>query len=214
MQTTLYLIRHGESEANRRNTFLGHYDLGLTDTGHRQAEITAAYLVEHLCPDAIYSSDLSRAYQTACPAAEHFGLPIHKDPALREIMAGKWENVPFAEIAVRYRESYHTWLTDIGNAHPDEGESVLALQERIVAAVTRIAMAHPGKTVLIFTHATPVRVLAAHCQNTPMNEIKDIPWVTNASVTKVVFDGEKLSLADYGRDDFMGSMTTRLADNV
>ncbi|MBQ8432368.1 MAG: histidine phosphatase family protein [Clostridia bacterium] len=214
MTTTIYLIRHGESEANRRNTFLGHYDLGLTDTGREQAEITANFLSAHVTPDVIYSSDLSRAYQTATPTAHRFGLSIQKDAALREIMAGAWENVPFDMISEQYRESYDIWKTDIGNAHPDGGESVLDLQRRIVTAVTRIAKENEGRVILLFTHATPIRVLAAHCKHLSADEIKTIPWVTNASVTKVCFDGTELTLEEYGRDDFMGDRTTRLSANV
>ena len=214
MTTTLYLIRHGESEANRSNTFLGHHDLGLTDKGLEQAEMTAAYLFQQVSPDVIYSSDLSRAYQTAKPTAHRFELSIQKDEALREIMAGAWENVPFDEIAERYRESYHIWKTDIGNAHPDGGESVVQLQQRIVTAVTRIARENEGKTILVFTHATPIRVLAAHCKKLTAGEIKNSPWVSNASVTKVCFNGAELFLEEYGRDDFMGNMSTRLSAKI
>ena len=66
LRTTIYLIRHGESEANERNAFLGHCDLNITEVGYKQACAVAEFLEREAgCPDVIYSSDLSRAFNTA-----------------------------------------------------------------------------------------------------------------------------------------------------
>lgn len=213
MSTTIYLIRHGQSKANLADTFLGHHSMDLTELGHQQAKRTAAFLKD-IHPDAIYSSDLSRAYQTAEATAILFDMPIVKEPRLREIWAGEWEEMPFLTIAEKFSESYRIWREDIGHAHPDGGESVVELQQRIVNVVTEIAKKHEDQTVFLFTHATPVRVLAAHVLNKTLDEIKDVSWASNASVTKVLYDNEKFSLLEYGRDDFMGEIGTKLPTNI
>jgi len=215
VSTTIYMIRHGESEANERDAFLGHHDLPLTATGRKQANMTADFLAGHVQrPDVIYSSDLSRAYQTAMATAERVQMPIITDQGLREINAGLWENVTFAELREKFSKSFGIWQENIGIAQCDGGESVKQLQTRVVAAITRIAKAHENSVVFLFTHATPIRIVAAHCLGKPLEELKTVPWAANASVTKVVFDGQSFSLAEYSRDDFMGDLVTRLAKGV
>ena len=215
MATTIYLIRHGESEANRQAVFLGQGDLGLTQVGLRQARITAGYLKNHVRrPDVIYASDLSRAYDTASCTAEAFDMPIIKDLQLREIDTGLWEGVSFTTLAERYPDSYGVWLRDIGYARCDGGESVEELQQRVVLAVTRIAKKHENSVVFLFTHATPIRVFAAHCLKKTLGEIHTIPWVANASVTKAVYEKGTFRLDEYGRFDFMKGEATELPANV
>lgn len=215
MSTTIYLIRHGESQANERDVFLGHYNLDLTAIGQKQASITAEHLKKQVpSVDAIYASDLTRAYQTAQCTAKRFNMPIIKDEKLREIDAGFWDNLSFTELNERFAESYNVWVSDIGNARCDGGESVRELQQRVVSAIARIAENHNEQTVLLFTHATPIRVFAAHCLEKSLDEIKTVPWVTNASVTKAVYDHGTFQLVEYGRDDFIGDFVTKLPSNV
>ena len=103
--TEIYLIRHGESQANEKNVFIGHGDLDLTEKGKKQAELTAEYLKAcHF--DVIYSSDLLRAYHTAEATAKKLGLPIVKDERLREIDAGEWDFKTFDDLEKEYQESY------------------------------------------------------------------------------------------------------------
>ena len=211
MATTLYLIRHGESEANERDAFLGHMDLSLTATGRAQAHMTADFLFKNAeRPQAIYASDLSRAFFTARCTADMLGIEIVKDRDLREIEAGLWENTPFLTLAETYPESYRIWREDIGRAHPDGGESVKALWERVMRAITRIAEAHEGETVYIFSHGTPIRSFAAHCFGKNSEDLKDVPWPANASVTKATYENGVFSMVEYNRYDFMGEMATVL----
>ena len=215
MSTTVYLIRHGESEANMHDVFLGHYNMDLTQIGRKQARMTADYLKNQVCQaDVIYSSDLVRAYQTAKYTAERFNMPIIKDKNLREIDAGYWDNVKFDDLANEFADSFGTWCNNIGYARCDGGESVEELQRRIVSAVTRIARKHKDSVVFLFTHATPIRAFAAHCLKTSLEDMKDVSWAANASITKVVYDNEAFELVEYGYDSFMGHLTTRLPSNV
>ena len=215
LSTTLYLIRHGESEGNRLSTFLGHTDLPLTERGKMQADVTAGYLKEqNFCPKSIYSSDLTRAHSTAESTAKLLDMPIIKDIGLREINAGEWEGQRFEVIADKFAESYNVWLQNIGRACCDGGESVAELQARVVSTITRIADKHRDEVIFIFTHATPIRVFAAHCMNKTPDEIKNIPWASNASVTKATYSDGIFKLIEYGKDDFMGELVTRFSKNV
>lgn len=212
--TTLYLIRHGESQANEKDVFIGHTDLELTDLGRRQAQVTAEYLKE-VTPDVIYASDLKRAYDTAEATAKQYGMEVCTELGLREIFAGSWEYVPFAQLTVECPETFsQVWCKDIANARCDGGESVAEVYDRVSQTIRTLAQRHPDNTVFIFSHATPIRTFAVYAQGKPASEVAVLPWPSNASVTKVAFDGEKFTLLEYSTDHFMGALTTRLPDNV
>lgn len=213
MATKIYLIRHGESVANQEDVFLGHTDLDLTEKGRRQAEKTAVFLKE-IPVDVIYSSDLKRAYHTALATAEAKGLPVITDRELREIYAGDWENKSFKELMEEFCESFDLWIENIGSAYCDNGETVKELQKRFVNAVERIAKENDGKTVLIFTHATPVRVFGAYAAGLQEERMKEIPWPGNASVTSAEYESGRFKLIWYSRNDFLGEIATELPDKA
>ena len=213
-KTTLYLIRHGESQGNAVRSFLGHTNLDLSQKGHMQAEMTANYL-KNIHADIIYSSDLLRAYNTAKHTADLKGMDIIKDEKLREIYAGDWEDIKFDELLEKYPHTYAVlWKTDVGNSRPDNGESVAELKKRVSDEITKIARDNVGKTIFIFTHATPIRTFCAFCENKSLDEIKDIPWASNASVTKVEYVDDKFNMIEYGNDSFMGDLSTSLPPSV
>ena len=187
MKTTLLIVRHGESLGNRDERFLGHTDLGLSDLGHRQAAALAKALEDrHI--DAVYSSDLCRARQTVTPAAESHGLTVIPTETLREIYAGDWENQLFDDLFVYWPEERMLWKNDIGRACPPNGESVAALYERAAAAFDAIAEREAGHTVLIGTHATPVRAMTARLLGLGGLGMADVSWAPNASITTVVYE--------------------------
>ena len=202
----IIFVRHGEP----------NYKLDcLTELGKLQAERCAEALKNERI-DVIYSSDLSRAFETAIPVAKAHGLTVIPHKGLREIFAGEWENLLFDEIEATYPDTWRVWREDIGNACPTNGESTVDLQSRVVNAICHLAERHEGKTLFLFSHATPIRTFSAYVLGKTQDEIKELPWAPNASVTKVTFDcAEKtFSMIEYGRDDFMGEMSTHLPSNV
>ena len=211
--TTLILVRHGQSVGNLHKKFLGHCDWDLSEQGYLQANITKEYLKDRKI-DAVYSSDLMRAYNTVAPIAKQRNLEIVKDKQLREIYAGEWEGKKYDELLEQFPDDYGTWLNDIGNARCTGGESVRELQQRIICELVKISEANLGKTVCIGTHATPIRALTAYISGVDFDEMKNIPWVKNASVTIVTYDEGHFQMIEYGIEDFLGSNVTALGANV
>ena len=213
MKTTFYLIRHGQSLGNLRDQFIGHTDIELTDLGRQQAEMAAGYLKD-IPADAIYSSDLQRAYETAMATAKRKNMPVISRKNLREINAGLWEEKTFTQLRAEFSEDFTVWCEDFGNARCTGGESVLELQARFVAELRSIAEENPGKTFMIFAHATPIRMFRAHCENAAPETMGTIPWATNASVTHAEYEKGTFRLISYSTDHFMGKLKTALPKDV
>lgn len=191
--TRIIIIRHGQSEANAKNLFAGHSDFDLTDFGKEQARRAAAYLKEKENVTAIYSSDLLRAYHTACPIGEAFGLSVIKDTCLREIFAGEWEALSFPYIAETYADAFSVWKNDYSSARPVGGEATAEVYERIVPHVLSIARQHDGETVVLATHATVLRAFDAFSRGLDKTETGKIHFAHNASINIYECDGERAS---------------------
>ena len=212
--TRIIIVRHGQSEANAKCAFAGHTDFELSALGVKQANATAKYVVENYSIDKIYTSDLSRAYGTALPISKMSGLTLITASELREIFAGKWEGEKFDTLEEKYAQDYSVWLKDIGNAHPTEGESVKQMAQRVRRAVTKIAEENNGKTVVIVSHGTPIRSLVALFNGKDVSEMKNIPWVTNASVTEVEYNDGVFALVATGVDSHLSGFSSGLPANV
>lgn len=212
--TKLLIIRHGQSQANLDGVFVGHVNSPLSDLGMQQAELTANYIVSNYHVDVVYANDLDRAFYTGKRVADLLGLSITADDQLREIYAGDWERVKFDDLSANYGEPYQLWLRDIGRAKCTNGESVAQLQERFVAEVRRIARENDGKTVVIASHATPIRTFMTYCSGCDITRMKDIPWVSNASVTIVEYENDTFRIVTPGYDKHLGDLRTALPKNV
>lgn len=213
--TKLIFIRHGESMGNEQRRFYGQFDGALTDKGREQARMTADFLKDvHI--DIAYASDLCRAFETGKIIAEPHGLQVIPEPSLREICAGEWEDLPFSDLLERYKEDFDVWMNDTVNSRPTGGESVREMAARIDAAVWKIAEENDGKTVLIATHATPIRSLIPGWKGEPIEYLNEIKWVPNASVSVVSYDtaAHKAEAEVIGEASFMGEIVTKLPDNV
>lgn len=212
--TTLLLIRHGESEANRMRIFSGQIDSDLQDNGLQQAKLTAKYIADNYSIDKIYSSDLQHAYKTAECLAEILNADIITDPNLREIDAGKWEGVKYEELLQKYPEEFNMWLYHIGGARCVGGESVEQLGDRVMLVLTRIAEENAGKTIAITTHATPIRVAQSLIENGTLNEMEDIPWVSNASVTVFEYSNNLWKINAVSIDKHLSELKTVLPSKI
>ena len=170
MSTTIYMIRHGETPWNIEGRYQGQLDPPLTEKGQQQAQATALKLAP-LGFDAIYSSDLTRARQTAEALARATGLPIQFDSRLREIHQGKWQGVLIGDIRKGWPDELAGWENDPWNHHPPEGESLQAQQARVTAAFDDIVARHLSGKVAVFTHKLPIALLKIRLQGPPPEQI-------------------------------------------
>lgn len=211
---TLLLIRHGQSETNLEEIFSGQIDPALTDLGLKQAELTSKYVADNYKVDKIYSSDLQRAFNTAKPLAKILGKDIIKEENLREIDAGKWEGVKFSELKEKYKEEFGTWLNDMGKAKCTGGESIKEMGQRIYSALTEIAEENDGKTVAVTIHSTPIRAFESFIETGGFDEMQNIPWVSNASVSVFSYSDKAWKVVSISEDAHLGSLKSELPTNV
>ncbi len=156
MSTRILFIRHGETDWNRIKRIQGHVDIPLAATGIEQAQSLAERLAREAQDgarlDAIYSSDLQRAQQTAQPIADALALPIALSQGLRERSYGAFQGHDSDEIAARFPDEYAQWQTrDPGFAPPD-GESLRAFYHRVLHALEPIVAAHPNGRIACVAH--------------------------------------------------------------
>ena len=147
--TTLLLARHGETDWNRELRIQGSSDIELNELGRKQARALAEELAG-VELDAIYSSDLSRARDTAEEVAAAKGLPIRLDARLRERHFGSWEGLTREDVTERYPGERH------------DGESDEDVRARVLAAIDAITTAHPGEQVLVVSHGGALNSLWHH----------------------------------------------------
>ncbi|WP_103109393.1 histidine phosphatase family protein [Brevibacillus reuszeri] len=142
METIMYLIRHGETEWNQIRRIQGHSDIDLNELGLRQAEQVARRF-QGESVHAVYSSDLSRARETASRIAQNFDYTVSTLPTLRERCYGQWEGLTYEEIRARFENQ-------------DEAacgiETFECMQKRAVTALTELAKAHPNETIVVVSH--------------------------------------------------------------
>jgi len=209
--TTLVLIRHGQSLANRDKIFIGQQDYPLSDLGVRQAELTAEYVAQNFQVDKIYASDLSRAYCTGKALADRLGMEITVEKGVREIFLGDWEGTKFEDLYDSEDEMYRIWQTDIGKSQCPNGENPRDVLERAAKALERIAQENDKKTVAIATHAMVIRVLRCHYENRTIEDLREVPWTTNASVTVLTYDNGKLGVQAVDLDEHLGELCTNIS---
>ncbi len=168
--THLWLARHGLTDWNTQGRFQGQSDIPLNPVGRAQADALAGRLAsQHI--DAIYTSDLQRAGETARRiAAYHPDLTVQVDARLREVVFGEWEGLTYTEIEQRSPQSLQIWMSDLFDFTPPGGESLRGLAERTRQAWSEILEAHPQQVVLIVAHGGPLQLLICHALGLPPNQ--------------------------------------------
>lgn len=167
--TRLYLVRHGQTDWNVEGRWQGHADIPLNQAGLAQAEKVAGELAREGL-QAIYSSDLQRARQTAMILAAHTDLPVILDARLREIHQGEWQGLLVSEIEARYGEAFQRRRNDPYNVAPPGGETVEQVRQRVVQAFEDIIARHPGARVAVVSHGFALAVAQVHYQGLPTQQ--------------------------------------------
>ena len=208
---TIYIVRHGESVGNLHRICLGHTNLDLTELGLEQAKKTAEAL-ENVDFAAIYSSDLQRAVHTAEPHAKKRGLEINASPDFRELYFGNWENASVLMLKEKFHEQFMIgWRQNFGTFTAPEGESVVAMAERMASGLEKIAALHLGETVLVTSHAAAIRALWGKISgHAPSEWAEAFPFPTNASYSILEYDGVMLKPISYSNDSHLGELVTAI----
>lgn len=174
----VYLVRHGETDYNRNHRWQGQLDIPLNATGRDQATRLAHHLRDTAI-DACYSSDLSRAYETAQLALQFHDVSIQSEPRLREMHVGIFQGKTRAELQVEHPSEYAQWNADDGYAPPD-GEARNMLRDRAYAAWLDIISTAPYENIMIVTHGGTLRMMLPRILQ---NMSRYIPRFPNTSVT-------------------------------
>jgi broad specificity phosphatase PhoE len=159
--TRILLIRHGQSEGNAAGRFGGHTATPLSERGRRQAEATATALANESF-DAIYSSDLLRAVETAMPLARLTGLEIERTEAFRERSVGVMEGLTFEESAEQHPEQYAALIHRDFDHVLLGGESYRQMLDRASRELDQAIEKHRGGRICIFSHTGTICILALH----------------------------------------------------
>ena len=188
--TTVYLIRHAEAEGNLYRRVHGWYDSLITENGYRQIAALRGRFAD-VPIDAVYSSDLFRTMTTARAIYPSHGLELHTTPGLREIGVGVWEDKPWG--ALEREDALN--LIRFNHSSPEfkvrGGETFAQVQARIRETVFRLAAAHPGQTIALFSHGTAIRCLQAAIRGLGPGEMDGLGHSDNTAVTCLEIQGEK-----------------------
>ncbi|WP_078429205.1 histidine phosphatase family protein [Alkalihalobacterium alkalinitrilicum] len=184
----LYFIRHGESEGNKLGIIQGWQDFSLSVTGMMQAEQLAKYL-ENKPLDFIYTSDLTRAYETASAVAERKHLTAHKWEKLREINLGPLEGKTRQDIEAQYPEIKERSLLTSGVVGT---ESVSEITSRCKYLLDQMKHAHDGKHVALVAHGGLISIMLMYILLGDEWHLHHRPFqIDNTSITLVEFKSDR-----------------------
>ena len=179
-ETTLIVIRHGETTWNREKRMQGTTDTLLSDVGRAQAQALGRRLKSHnFC--ALYSSDLSRARDTASAIADHCGREVIIDPRLQERRFGIFEGLLAEEIRARYPEEHSLFASRDPEYEVPGGESARSFTLRCLGCLSEIAGRHPGEEVVVVSHGLVLDALYRAAHGLEHGAPRPVPLI-NASV--------------------------------
>lgn len=192
--TTIFLARHGESDWNVAKRFQGHSDRPLTERGREQAHALADLVASEEI-DAVYTSPLSRARDTAEIVAARAGLEPIALPELREVDTGSWSGLSRADVEARFPEGFSRWRS--GGSGWEGGETYEEMAERVIGALRTIAEDHPDGRVLIVSHGGPIRAIHAAAEGVAIDDYRRLkPVEPNARLSAVAVENGRLTRLD------------------
>jgi alpha-ribazole phosphatase len=186
--TEIILIRHGETDWNIEGRYQGQSDVPLNQNGIQQAK-EMANRIRHYQFNAIISSDLSRAKQTAEILSETCESPLQIDPRLREINQGEWEGMLYADIRSRYSKAFEERLHNPLDVAPPGGETVGQVRDRVLEAIQEIVEQFPDGIVAIVSHGLSLAIIKVHFNHYQFENVWDhIP--SNAKPERIFVEVE------------------------
>ena len=197
--TRFVLVRHGATEHSAAMRFSGRNDLSLDAAGQAQAAALAIRLKDVRHAQAVVTSPLPRAQQTADAIAAAAGLAVETNDDLIETDFGAWEGLTFAEVMERYPDELSAWHRSPDVAPPG-GEAFTAVGRRVRRARDAIIRAHGGETVIVVSHVTPIKSLIQMALDAPP-----------IALFRLQLDTASISQVDYYAD---GNTSVRLVNDT
>ncbi|MFZ6771111.1 histidine phosphatase family protein [Undibacterium sp. SXout7W] len=198
--TEILLIRHGETAWNAIKRLQGHLDIPLNAEGTRQAKALAAALQNEKI-DAIVSSDLQRAIQTAGEIARLQGISTRIDAGLRERCYGGFEGQLYSEIPHLFPEAYAAWKSHDPDAEfpPGEntGETTRRFHQRVIEHIDHYARQFQNQKIALVAHGGVLECAYREAMQLPLNAPREVT-IFNASINRFHFDGQRLQLVQWG----------------
>lgn len=214
--TEILLIRHGETAWNALKRLQGHLDIPLNEEGERQAVALGRALREELL-DAVFSSDLQRARQTAQALAGPRGMPVRLDRGLRERCYGAFEGMLYGEISQCYPAAYAAWQARDIDARPPDGmhvaETLREFSHRVIGTITRMVTENKYRRVAMVAHGGVLECAYRHAQGLGFAHARDFD-ILNASVNRFIWDGSALRIAHWGDVTHLRELDEEALDEV
>lgn len=214
--TEILLIRHGETAWNAIKRLQGHLDIPLNAEGERQAAALGRALANEGL-DAVISSDLQRARQTAEAIATPRGMTVSSDRGLRERCYGGFEGMLYADIGARYPEAYAAWQArDIDARFPQgvhPAETLREFSQRAVEAIMRVAGVGKCRKVALVTHGGVLECAYRAAHGLGFAHARDFD-IFNASINRFSWDGAALRLLQWGDIDHLKTLELAALDEV
>ena len=214
--TEILLIRHGETTWNASRRLQGHIDIPLSSVGERQAAALGRGLIRETL-DAVFSSDLQRARQTAEAIAAPRGIPVQIDPGLRERCYGAFEGMLHAEVAKQYPAAYAAWQgRDIDARFPAGeriAETLREFSRRSVEAITRAVRGKKYRKVALVTHGGVLECAYRAAQGQGYEHVRDFE-IFNAGVNRFHWDGNAFRLLHWGDVSHLKELSGEVLDEI
>lgn len=197
--TKIYLIRHAEAEGNLYRIAHGWHNGLITNyRGYQQIDALRQRF-QDVDIDAVYASDLYRTQITARAIWLPKALPLHLEPAFREIHMGVWEDHPWHGLNKLHPEEMYHFNRRVDLWRVEGGETAQDVLDRYIPALHRIGAAHDGGTVAVFSHGAALRIVLGTLQGVPLSGIGDTAHGDNTAVSLLTWDDGALRV-EY-RDD-------------
>lgn len=196
-KTTLYIVRHGQTEWNVEHKLQGHQDSPLTELGMKQALWLGESLREEQI-DLIYSSSSPRARRTAEFIRADREIGIYESDDWREINLGIWEGKRQDEVKVEYPEQFYHFWQDPEQFIVPNSETFQDVSKRAIHLLHHILREHQGKSILIVTHTIVVKLVMAYFEGRPLKEIWNPPYIHPACLCKIEWEEDRPHIILHG----------------
>ncbi|MDI6602182.1 MAG: histidine phosphatase family protein [Thermoanaerobacteraceae bacterium] len=194
----LFIVRHGTTDWNKNNKIQGCLDIPLSEEGIKQGYLLANKLKKFKI-DYIFSSDLSRARDTAKIISDILDLSFTEDHRLREMHFGEWQGLSFEQIAILDQAKLSLWRNHPAEVIFSGGESIDRVKKRALEFIKEIYPKYKCNNVLLVTHGSFIKILILSLLNTDLNLYKNLKQ-DNTALNIVEINNEGKSILQLFND--------------